>query len=63
VQALKRAAQDVGSYFSIVGEVWQFLWARKLWWLVPMVLCLFVLGALLAVASATPAGPLIYTLF
>ena len=63
VQALKRALGDIGSYFSVFGEVWQFIWARKLWWLAPIVLCLLVLGALLALASATPASPFLYTLF
>jgi len=63
VHWLKRLLQDLGGYLGVIGELWHFLWARKLWWLAPMVLCLLVLGALLALASATPASPFLYTLF
>jgi hypothetical protein len=32
---------------GVAGEVLQFLWARKLWWLIPMVSVLLLLGLLL----------------
>lgn len=48
---------------GVVGEVLQFLWARKLWWLIPMVSILLLLGLLLVFASASGVGPFIYTLF
>jgi competence protein ComGC len=40
-----------------------FLWQRKLWWLIPMVVVLLVFGLLLVFASASGIGPFIYTLF
>ena len=39
----QRARQKLG----IVGELFAFLWARKLWWLVPMVVVLILFGVLL----------------
>ncbi len=48
---------------GVVGEVIQFLWARKLWWLIPMVIVLLVMGLLLIFASASGVAPFIYTLF
>jgi hypothetical protein len=63
MRRLKSLLDDFLGGFSVVGEVWGFLWARKLWWLAPMVVCLLVLGVILALASATPASPFIYTLF
>jgi len=48
---------------GVLGEVLQFLWARKLWWLIPMVSVLLMVGFLLVVSSASPAAPFIYTLF
>lgn len=48
---------------GMVGEIIVFLWHRKLWWLIPMVLTLLVFGLLLTFASATGVGPFIYALF
>lgn len=44
-------------------EFWDFLWARKLWWMAPMLLVLVLLGGLLYFAEGTPAAPFVYTLF
>jgi len=52
------------SRIGIVAELFSFLWKRKLWWLVPMVVMLMLVGMLLIIASASPAlAPFIYTLF
>jgi hypothetical protein len=51
------------SYLSIVGELVSFLWRRKLWWLIPLVISLLLVGVLLVFGEATGVGPLIYTLF
>jgi hypothetical protein len=49
--------------FGILGELFHFLWARKLWWLIPMVLTLILLGILLIFAQGSVVGPFIYALF
>ena len=48
---------------GVVGEVIQFLWARKLWWMIPMVTVLLLFGLLLIFASSSGVAPFIYTLF
>jgi len=48
---------------GVVGEVLRFLWVRKLWWLIPMVSTLLLLGLLLIFASSSGIAPFIYTLF
>lgn len=48
---------------GVVGEILQFLWARKLWWLIPMVSVLLLFGLLLIFASSSGVAPFIYTLF
>jgi hypothetical protein len=48
---------------GVVGEVLRLLWARKLWWLIPMVSVLMLMGLLLIFASASGVAPFIYTLF
>ena len=55
--------EKVGDRAGIVGELFAFLWARKLWWMVPMMLVLVVFGILMLMASSSPAGAFIYTLF
>jgi hypothetical protein len=55
----QRARQKLG----IVGELFEFLWARKLWWLVPMVAVLILFGLLLVMTQGSALAPFIYTLF
>ena len=48
---------------GIVGELLAFLWQRKLWWLIPMVLVIVLFGVLLIFAQGSAIAPFIYTLF
>jgi hypothetical protein len=51
------------SNLAVVGELLQFLWRRKLWWLIPMVTVLLIIGILMIFASTSGVGPFIYALF
>jgi hypothetical protein len=55
--------ENVRDRFGIAGELMSFLWQRKLWWLIPMVLVLLVFGGLMVTAQSSALGPFIYTLF
>jgi hypothetical protein len=57
------AGKDLSSKASIVAEFLTFLWERKLWWMIPMVVVLFGMGLLLVFAQSSPLAPFIYTLF
>lgn len=48
---------------GIIGELLQFLWARKLYWLIPMILVLIIFGVLIVFGSNPSTAPFIYTLF
>jgi len=48
---------------GILGELFRFLWARKLWWLVPMIIVLIAVVLLLVFAQGSAVAPFIYTLF
>ena len=48
---------------GVAGEVLVFLWHRKLWWLIPMVMVLLLFGLLLIFATTSGVAPFIYTLF
>ncbi len=58
-----RLFEQAVSRLGIVGEVFAFLYRRRLWWLVPMVGLLFLFIAVLLLAQATGIAPFIYTLF
>lgn len=48
---------------STLGELFHFLWRRKLWWLAPLIIVLLMFVVLLVLGSAAGVGPLIYPLF
>ena len=50
------------SVFGIVGELFKFLWKRKLWWLIPFMIVILIFGILLMFANATGIAPFIYPL-
>lgn len=58
-----RAIRSFLYKFTVVGELLTFLWKRKLWWLIPMVVVLLFFGLLIIFGQATGVGPFIYTLF
>jgi hypothetical protein len=49
--------------FGIAGELLSFFVSNKRWWLVPVILSLFLIGALIVVAQSSAIAPFIYTLF
>ena len=55
--------KEMGTRLSIAGELLAFMWRLKMWWLIPAVSLLLLLGLLIFFASASGVGPFIYTLF
>jgi hypothetical protein len=51
------------SKIAIICELLGFLWAAKLWWMIPVVVVLLSLGGLMVLAQSSAIAPLIYTLF
>ncbi|HID64553.1 MAG TPA: hypothetical protein EYP49_17690 [Anaerolineae bacterium] len=58
-----RVVKQTLARLGIVGEIFVFLWRRKLWWLIPMVTMLTLSGLLLFFAQASVVASFIYTLF
>jgi hypothetical protein len=48
---------------AIGGELLGFLWAARLWWMIPMVFGLLLLGGVVMLAQGSAVAPFIYTLF
>jgi hypothetical protein len=55
--------RTMSTNLGVVGGMLRFMWKRKLWWLIPMVVVLLTLGLLIVFAAASGVGPFIYTLF
>ena len=48
---------------DVVRSLYRFLWIQRLWWMIPMVAALLLVGALLWVGQQSALAPFIYTLF
>jgi hypothetical protein len=46
--------------FTTVSEVFTFLWNRKLWWLIPLAVFVFVIGILFVLAQVSSVAPWMY---
>lgn len=57
------ALQDFFVRLGVLGELLAFLWKRKLYWMLPMVITLIVFALLIVLGGSSPVGPFIYTLF
>ena len=58
MKTIRRVARN----FGIAGELVSFFWNKR-WWLVPVIVTLFLLVALIALAQSSAIAPFIYTLF
>lgn len=48
---------------SFIKELWQFMRARKKYWLFPIIVVMVLLGGLMVLAQGSAVAPFIYTLF
>ena len=48
---------------SFIRELFQFMLARKKFWLFPIVLLMAVFGGLIVLSKGSAVAPFIYTLF
>jgi len=48
---------------NFLREFWEFLAVRKKYWLFPILLVLFLLGALIILSQGSVVAPFIYTIF
>jgi Family of unknown function (DUF5989) len=60
---LQKFFNPILTRFSIIGELFAFLWARRLWWLMPMTAMLVLLGVLMLITQSSALAPFIYPLF
>ena len=51
------------SKLAIIVEFWEYLRARKKWWLVPLVLFLLLLAGLITLSQNPAVAPFLYALW
>jgi Family of unknown function (DUF5989) len=51
------------SMSEFLVELWSFLKERKKFWLLPIILCLLLVGGLVVLTSGSAVAPFVYTLF
>ena len=60
---MSKFLKEMSSNAGVAGEVVQFLWVRKRWWLIPLVVALLMFACVMVFATASGVAPFIYTLF
>jgi len=53
----------VRGIFGTLRELFALLWARRLWWLIPVIVVLLLFAGIIILGGTTGIGPFIYTLF
>ena len=48
---------------SFIKEFWEFMRARKKYWLLPIIIVLVLFGGLIVLSKGTAVAPFIYTIF
>lgn len=57
------ALNDFFMRLGVLGELLSFLWKRKLYWLIPMMLTLLVFAVIIILGNTGVGSVFIYTLF
>lgn len=48
---------------SFLAELWDFMRARKKFWLLPILIMMVLLGGLIVLTQGSAVAPFIYTIF
>lgn len=56
----KKNTNAVSGRVGVVGELMTFLWQRKLYWLIPMIIVLLIFGLILIAGGSSVLAPFLY---
>ena len=48
---------------EFIKDLWEFMMARKKWWLIPIIISLVLLSLILIFAESSAVAPFIYPVF
>jgi hypothetical protein len=55
--------RDLVGRAGVLGELMQFLWKRKLYWLIPVMITLALFALLIVVAGSGPLSAFLYPIW
>ena len=50
-------------FFELIVDIWDFLNARKKYWLAPLIITIILMGALIVFTQGSVVAPFIYSIF
>ena len=50
-------------FFELIVDIWDFLKARKKYWLAPLIITIILMGALIVFTQGSVVAPFIYSIF
>jgi len=51
------------AFFELVKDIWDFMKARKKYWLAPLIVTIVLMGALIVFTQGSVVAPFIYSIF
>ncbi len=55
--------KNIRRRLRIINKLFRFLWERKIWWLIPLILILLLFALIIIFGQSSAISPFIYTLF
>ena len=53
----------MSNFIELIKDIWDFLRVRKKYWLAPLIITIFLMGALIVFTQGSVVAPFIYSLF
>ena len=53
----------MNDYLTLAKDIWDFLRARKKYWLAPLIITIVLMGALIVFSQGSVVAPFIYSIF
>ena len=63
MKVVKRFVRNLVGRLGIAGQLLGFFWHRKVWWMVPLVLTILLVGVLVIIGQSSAVSAFIYSLF
>ena len=51
------------AFLELIGDIWDFLKARKKYWLAPLIISILLMGTLIFFSQGSVVAPFIYSIF
>jgi len=63
MNVIQRFFRNLVGRLGIAGQLLAFFWRRKVWWMVPLVLTMLLVGVIVILGQSSAVSAFIYSLF